>query len=374
MKKRIAFLLILCLGLALLTGCAPTGSTEPTAPSQTQPFSRDLIFAAQYIRTDGYHEAVEYPIVTVIRSAKQLDDYYNANKALYDLDSRPDPGADYTIGFLDACKRYDNAFFREQALVLVLLEEGSGSTRHKVESAKLTKEQLDIHITTIQPEIGTCDMAQWHIFIELPQVSDNVTVFLDGVDPHTQAKIAEHSKGYANIRLTVPHGWKYEITEQGEDNDFGISFWPESKTEGKVSVYHQTHFGVCGTGLTVKDITLGRYEASQGSYGSSWDYIILGNTPGTYVVMNEGANQWWGEYGQQAMEILDTLTVGDGIIDAKEAIRIAKTEANEVYEKTHAEFDTQTGLWQVYLYNGSDHTAGLQITVTHEGKILKFCK
>lgn len=374
MKQWIAFLLILCLGL---TGCSQPGerNIDFTKPSDTAPPVADaLSFTAQYIRTDGYHEAVEYPIVTVIRSAKQLDDYYNANKALYDLDSRPDPGADYTIGFLDACQRYDDAFFREQALVLVLLEEGSGSTRHKVDSATMTGNQLDIRITTIEPEVGTCDMAQWHIFIELANVSDDVTVYLDGVDPRTQAKIAEHSKGYANIRLTVPHGWKYEITERGEYNDFGISFWPEGETEGKVTVYHQKNFGVCGTGLTVKDITLGRYEASQGSYGSNWDYIILGYTPGTYVVMNEGANIWWGEYGQQAMEILSTLLVGDGIIDAKEAIRIAKAEANEVYEKAHAEFDTETGLWQVYLYNGSDHTAGYQVTVTHEGKVLIFCE
>ena len=37
-------------------------------------------FFAQYVRTDGYHDGVRYPIVTVIRSVPELNAYYEANK------------------------------------------------------------------------------------------------------------------------------------------------------------------------------------------------------------------------------------------------------------------------------------------------------
>ena len=37
-------------------------------------------FSAQYIRTDGYHEDVRYPIVKIIRSVHELNDYYEKNK------------------------------------------------------------------------------------------------------------------------------------------------------------------------------------------------------------------------------------------------------------------------------------------------------
>jgi hypothetical protein len=59
---------------------------------------------------------------------------------------------------------YTDAFFASNFLVLVLLEEISGSYRHRVERIE---ESGDIIITRLVPGIGTADMAQWHIIIEL---------------------------------------------------------------------------------------------------------------------------------------------------------------------------------------------------------------
>lgn len=75
--------------------------------------------------------------------------------------------SDTTIGFLDACDKYDEKYFENQILVMVLLEEGSGSVRHNVESVKVAQDdKLYISICAIVPEVGTCDMAEWHILIE----------------------------------------------------------------------------------------------------------------------------------------------------------------------------------------------------------------
>ncbi|MGI6510154.1 MAG: hypothetical protein ACOX1L_06225 [Erysipelotrichaceae bacterium] len=116
-------------------------------------------FSVQYIRTDGYHEDAIYPVIKIIRSANELNEYYQQNKEKYNLDS--------TSGFNSACKKYDDNYFNNQILIIVLLEEGSGSNRHEVKSLTyLDDGSLTINIERTIPEIGTCDMAQWHLLIE----------------------------------------------------------------------------------------------------------------------------------------------------------------------------------------------------------------
>ncbi|MCL2004226.1 MAG: S-layer homology domain-containing protein [Oscillospiraceae bacterium] len=96
----------------------------------------------QYIRTDGYTDGAVYPQVTVISSTDE-----NA-----------------AILFGDAAEHYTDEFFAGKYLVLVLLEEGSGSIRHRVDAVGLDGE---ITVTRLIPEVGTDDMAQWHIILEL---------------------------------------------------------------------------------------------------------------------------------------------------------------------------------------------------------------
>lgn len=144
-------------------------------------------FDVQYIRTDGYHEEIEYPVVKLIRSVDELTAYYETSKEDYDLERKDKVYSDTTIGFLDACDKYDEAYFENQILVMVLLEEGSGSNRHKVQSVNQSADgQCYIYIDTIVPEVGTCDMAEWHILIEPQAGTDiesesDITVLVDGV-------------------------------------------------------------------------------------------------------------------------------------------------------------------------------------------------
>ena len=124
----------------------------------------------------------------VIRSVRELQAYYEANQDRYNLERREDPASDSTIGFLDACDRYDETYFEDRVLVMVLLEEGSGSVRHWIEKVLLTedggKPALVVDIEVLVPEIGTCDMAEWHILIE-PEAGvdveeENITVLYGG--------------------------------------------------------------------------------------------------------------------------------------------------------------------------------------------------
>ena len=69
----------------------------------------------------------------------------------------------------------------DNILILVLLEEGSGSIRHKVKSVKTSGNDVEIDIDVTCPEVCTEDMAEWHIIIELDRdcgidYNDNIKV------------------------------------------------------------------------------------------------------------------------------------------------------------------------------------------------------
>ena len=130
-------------------------------------------FEAQYIRTDGYSEDKNYPFHVVINSREELEAYYEANKEVFDLERKEKVYSDTTIGFLDACDKYDDAYFERQNLVLIVLEEGSGSIRHEITDVRPHSTEdgrlvgWDITINRIVPEVGTDDMAQWHLLLEV---------------------------------------------------------------------------------------------------------------------------------------------------------------------------------------------------------------
>ena len=350
------------------------GKVEGTEDVLTAPA---IDFGAQYIRTYGYREDARYPAVRIIRSVRELREYYEANEEEYGLGRRDHVSSDTTIGFLDACDKYDDAYFEDHILVMVLLEEGSGSIRHKVQSVRMSAiGQCRIYIDRIVPEAGTCDMAEWHILIELEagvkiEKESDTTVFVNDVDPLTQPELVRFDHGYANILLTVPDGWEYEPELWTDSVDFSVSFWPAGKSKGKIRVrYYGIGFGVCGTGLETETIRLGNYEAWKGTYDGHkvWDFIRLIGTPGYYVIENEGAGQWWDEYGDEAMQILNTLVIGDGYIGEAEAVAIAKELTTVKYNQTWASYDSVTGLWTVTSgnsYPGGDQT----VTITCEGKV-----
>lgn len=337
-------------------------------------------FTPQYIRTNGYHEDVEYPVVKIIRSVDELNAYYRENKDRYDLERKDKVYSDTTIGFLDACDKYDEAYFEDRILVIVLLEEGSGSIRHNVDNVKLgTDGKLYISIRRDVPEVGTDDMAEWHILIE-PEKDVNVAsesdvvVYLEGVNPRTQPTTVYESGSYSNITLTIPHDWEYE-TERGNNSDeYCISFWPADQTEGKIKMWYYTAFGVCGTGLEEKEITVGEYKAWQGTYDNKkvWDFISFRGMAGSYVAMNESADKWWSEYGEEAMEILSTVKIAEDIITEDQAIEIAKKQKDVEYDDVSARFDANTGIWTVTLSfkKASDGDGAHSYRITHEGKIL----
>jgi len=175
-----------------------------------------------------------------------------------------------------------------------------------------------------------------------------------------------------NISLSIPDDWEYEILKGTENADYCIAFWPEGETEGRIKMAYFQFFGVCGTGLTVEEITVGDYQAQKGSYDNHWlwDYISFIGTPGSYVAINDGAEKWWSQYGEEAMEILSTVKFAESIITKEQAIEMAKKDVTVEYNQVDASFDFKTGCWTVMFHKRNTLGGSQTFTITHEGKIV----
>lgn len=148
MGKRICFVLgILMIGL--LVGC---GKKE----------AKSISFEAQYIRTDGIVEDVEYPVVTKITSVEELNDYYHKQLDYYNFSDNTET----SVSFTTAIDQYDESYFEKSFLLICLVEENSGSIYHTVKSVR---EDGKVEIEKLMPDDGSTDIATWHILIEMDQ-------------------------------------------------------------------------------------------------------------------------------------------------------------------------------------------------------------
>ncbi len=326
-------------------------------------------FQAQYVRTNCMDSSI-YDLqwdhtVSRIDSPEALQSYYEAYKESFDLERRETVYSDQTIGFLDACDKYDAEYFEENTLLMVRLSEPSGSIRHEVtglESAEINGEPgLMLHVKRLVSESCTEDMAEWHILVEVkkaivPESEVQLAVDIDGslyaqlcgYTLATEETVVENADALCKLplvttregdseRVQLSHGetkfsidipadweWSYVIYEFRQDNldysGLGITFWPaeeELKTYpdslvqyGYLEFRCHTGFGVCGTGLSTKEVEIAGRKASQGTYDGKkgWEYIAFEEEPGRgrYVVWNYGAD-WLKEYMDEVEAILNTI-------------------------------------------------------------------
>lgn len=201
MKKLLAILLAWALLLGA-GGCGLKAADQPTAagqvpaqtdgisvqqPAEPQPPEVPVAYKAQYVRTNGgYTENVDFPSVRIIKSTQELQSYYDTWRDVFCLERWEPDYADTSFGFQAACDGYDEAFFEKNYLLFVLLQEGSGSISHEVRGVAQAQDgTLGISIDRIVPEVCTCDMAQWHIILELNrdtvvQSAADTEIYLDG--------------------------------------------------------------------------------------------------------------------------------------------------------------------------------------------------
>ena len=117
--------------------------------------------------------------------------------------------------------------------------------------------------------------------------------------------------------LKPPAGWGYETEEYSEDGGrFGIRFFPEG-CSGQVGLYYYDFFGVCGTGLETRELTLeGGRKGRMGLYDGSdlFSFITFPEetlSAGSFVVLNEGADDWLAEHEDEVLQILGAAVMAE---------------------------------------------------------------
>ena len=154
MKTSIRLGLILLI-FTVFTSCVNkngsiSGNTNNTIGSQQH--NNQITFEASYIRI-GSGFGPRQPVYTVISSLNELNQYTrNLSSSSF-----------WETEYLNTISKYTNNYFSNNFLIIVMLEENSGSNRHRVERIDTNG---DIVISQLIPEIGTADMATWNIIIE----------------------------------------------------------------------------------------------------------------------------------------------------------------------------------------------------------------
>lgn len=119
---------------------------------------------------------------------------------------------------------------------------------------------------------------------------------------------------FGEISIALPEGWSYEACPMDSDNlmsgMYGIQFHPEGVEEGYIAIVYIDFFGVCGTGLSLEHTQIAGQPVSIGTYDNHtyWDYVSFGEGYEGIVALTYWVEDWWSEYGEQALEILDTLS------------------------------------------------------------------
>jgi len=115
-----------------------------------------------------------------------------------------------------------------------------------------------------------------------------------------------------SISLDYREGWEYRVVEYDEAGGaFGVCFRPAGK-DGWVSLYYYRGFGVCGTELKEKRITLENGLSGQmGIYedNDNWSFIAFQNPYKGYVATAEVIGDWWTQFESEVMEILNTAVL-----------------------------------------------------------------
>jgi hypothetical protein len=158
MKKLIIIGMFLLVTFMVLSACiSKNGSTSSRSNR-----SGKVEFKVQYIQNIRTSDP---PALTVISSKSELEQYHEETWKFISL-FFPATEADLLpiTNFSNATKEYSDKFFKDNFLVIVELWEPSGSIRHRVERID---ENGNIVISRLLPEIGTTDIGEWGIIIEL---------------------------------------------------------------------------------------------------------------------------------------------------------------------------------------------------------------
>ncbi|MEG2411457.1 MAG: hypothetical protein RSA29_07115 [Clostridium sp.] len=123
----------------------------------------ELSFEASYVRTGKYSIEKKYPIITICKTLQDLESH---GLKVSELQLRSEPTSMLSSIQSDV-KKHDEEFFKRKSLIAITISETSGSIRDKVEKVVKDGNKIYVYIGRKVPEIGTMDMTEWTIYVEL---------------------------------------------------------------------------------------------------------------------------------------------------------------------------------------------------------------
>lgn len=221
-------------------------------------------------------------------------------------------------------------------------------TQGKVKMRKFTV----MLIFTVGLVLGGCGNASE---VETPVTSEENTSEMDAPDIQTEqvpeteavenpsentvdAATTDISQGgpYGEISLSLPDGWGYELCLMDSDKlingMYGIHFYPDDVTDGYIEISYVGSFGVCGMGLAEESATVADQPANIGTFDNHeyWDFIAFHGEYEGMVAFTYYVDDWWGEYGDQALDILDTLSYDQSVKEGGAYIHNEESEIKEI--------------------------------------------
>lgn len=155
--------------------------------------------------------------------------------------------------------------------------------------------------------LGWLEDNDTHVQPEMPGDSSHI------IYDYEKPKTIVYSYNDAHMELEIPREWTHEFYKDENGQAYGIRFWPGNESTGKLALYYQPSFGVCGTGLKSEEFILpSGPKGHMGTYDNHavFDFIAFREEEQCYVVMNEGADAWWNDYKEDAMRIITSIKLG----------------------------------------------------------------
>lgn len=141
---------------------------------------------------------------------------------------------------------------------------------------------------------------------------------------------------YGEISISLPDGWGCEACPIDSDDlmygKYGIHFYPEGVSEGYIALTYQDFFGVCGTGLKEEEVTIAGKSAYIGTYDNHdyWDFIFFQEEYEGIAALTYSVSDWWSDYGDQALGILETLVFDPNVKEGGACIYSEESWVDEI--------------------------------------------
>lgn len=172
---------------------------------------------------------------------------------------------------------------------------------------------------------------------------------------------------YGRISVSLPDGWGYEACPIDSDalinGMYGIHLYPEGETNGYIELAYVESFGVCGMGLAMEEATIAGNPANIGTYDNHeyWDFISFKGENEGIVALTYCVDNWWSEYGNQTLDILNTLSFDKDIKEGGAYVYSEESQIEEIGLSLSLKNISSTGATLVfYCYDEAAPTGYLQ--------------